>query len=212
MVAYPFSDYEYTSKYFLADNLKAAIKNNPQKRVAGFSKVFFVGGDPEGEQYFVDPTKSDSPVYAFEPETGKYSIKAKSWEEFLDILRADIKDLEDEIAAEREQERQPHKRPDGNIWRKNLSPVIWPWLGPVLGVVLIYNGIKTILTEQLRYRLGVYHGATAVVGGIEMLLWAYLMFRADFIINKRGWNKFDLAVGIGAVAILLGLKWKGILW
>ena len=212
MVAYPFSDYEYTSKYFLADNLKTAIRNNSQKRVEGFSNAFFVGGDPEGEQYFVDATKSHSPVYAFEPETGKYSIKAKSWEEFLDVLRADIKDLEDEIAAEREQERQPQKRADGNIWKKDLSPAIWPWLGPDLGVILIYNGIKTIFTEQLRYRFGVYRGATAVVGGIEMLLWAYLMFRIGFIIKKRMWNKFDLAVGIGAVSILLELKWKGILW
>ena len=212
MVAYPFSDYEYTSKYFLADNLKTAIRNNSQKHVDGFSNAFFVGGDPEAEQYFVDSTKSHSPVYAFEPETGKYSIKAKSWEEFLDVLRADIKDLEDEIAAEREQEHQPKKRSDGNIWKKDLSPAIWPWLGPVLGVILIYNGIKTIFTEQLRYRFGVYRGATAVVGGIEMLLWAYLMFRVGFIIKKRMWNKLDLAVGIGAVAILLGLKWKGILW
>ena len=45
-----------------------------------------------------------------------------------------------------------------------------------------------------------------------MLLLAYLMFRAGFIIKKRTWTKFDLAAGIGAVVILLGLKWKGILW
>jgi hypothetical protein len=78
--------------------------------------------------------------------------------------------------------------------------------------VLIYGGLKAIFTEELRYRLWVYHGVTAIIGGIGMLLWAYIMFRAGFIIKKRTWNKFDLAVGIGAVAILLGLKWKGILW
>lgn len=212
MVAYPFSDYEYTSKYFLADNLNAVIKNNSKKSVEGFSKVFIVGCDPEGEQYFVDATKSDSPVYALDLGTGKYAIKAKSWEEFLNILRADIKDLEDEIAAEREQERQPRLQANQNIWTKNLSPAIWPWLGPVLGVVLIYGGIKAIITEDLRYRPWVYHGAAAIIGGIGMLLWAYVMFRAGFIIKSRKWNNFDLVAGIGAVIILLGLKWKGILW
>jgi len=213
MIAYPFSDYEYTSKYFLADNSKTVIKNNSKpKAIEGISRIFFVGGDPQGEQYFVDAAKAESPVYALGPKTGKHAIKAKTWGEFLDIQRADIKDLEDEIAAEREQERQPLNRSDGNIWRKNLSPVIWPWLGPVLGVIFIYTGIKAIVTEQSRYRFGIYHGAIAVINGIGMLLLAYLMFRAGFIIKKRTWNKFDLAAGIGAAVILLGLKWKGILW
>lgn len=215
MIAYPFSDYEYTSKYFLADNLKAVIKNNSKpKAIEGISRIFFVGGDPQGEQYFVDAANAESPVYALEPKTGKHSIKAKTWGEFLDILRADIKDLEDEIVAEQAEDAAANtaRQPDESIWRKNLSPSIWPWLGPVLGVVLIYGGLKAIFTEELRYRLWVYHGVTAIIGGIGMLLWAYIMFRAGFIIKKRTWNKFDLAVGIGAVAILLGLKWKGILW
>ena len=66
MVAYPFSNYEYTAKYFLADNLKTVIKNNSKpKAVEGISRIFFVGGDPQGEQYFVDPAKLESPFLGF---------------------------------------------------------------------------------------------------------------------------------------------------
>jgi hypothetical protein len=215
MIAYPFSNDKYTSKYFLADNVKAAIKNNSNKKpVGGFSKIFFVGGDPHGEQYFVDAAKSESSVYAFDPQTGEYSIKAKTWEGFLEILRADVKDLEDEIAAEREREHQPHIKSDGNIWGKNLSPSIWPWLGPVLGVLLIYGGIKAIIKEELHYRLWVYHGVAAIIGGVGMLLWAYLMFRAGVIIGKRTWNKFDIMVGVCAGVIFFGFlvsRWIDVL-
>lgn len=215
MIAYPFSSYEYTSKYFLADNLKTVIKNNSSKRtVGGFSKIFFVGGDPEGEKYFVDATKSESSVYAFDPQTGEYSIKAKTWGDFLEILRADIKDLEDEIAAEREQERQPRIKSDGNIWKKDISPSVWPWLGPVLGVLLIYSGIKVIIKEELHYRLWVYHGVAAIIGGVEMLLWAYIMFRAGTVLGKRTWNKLDITVGICAGIIFLGFlvsRWIDVL-
>jgi hypothetical protein len=215
MIAYPFSNYEYTSKYFLADNLKTVVKNNSNKKtVEGFSKIFFVGGDPEGEQYFVEAAKSESPVYALDPETSKFSVKAKNWEDFLEILRADIKDLEDEIAAEREQEHQPRTKSDGNIWRKNLSPSIWPWLGPVLGVLLVYGGIRVIIKEELHYRLWVYHGVAAIIGGVGMLLWAYLMFRAGTVIVKKMWNKLDIAVGICAGIIFLGFlvsRWIDVL-
>ena len=214
MLAYPFSDYEYTSKYFLADHPKTVIKNNFGKTVEGFSKIFFVGGDPEGEQYFVDGSKSESPVFALDPKTGKYSIKAKTWEEFLDVLRADIKDLEEEIAAERELERQPQTHSNGNIWTKNLTPSIWSWLGPVLGLLLVYGGIKAILREELRYRLWIYHGVAAIIGGVGMLFWAYLMFRAGTLLGKRTWNKLDIAIGICSGMIFLGFlvsRWIDVL-
>jgi hypothetical protein len=226
MLAYPFSNYEYTAKYFLAGNYKTVIKNNSQQIVIEeISSIFFVGGDPQGEQYFVDAAKVESPVYALDSKTGKYSIKAKTWVEFLDILRADIKDLEEEIAAERTQQaaaktgrslshRQPNAQSGGNLWRKDLSPSIWPWLGPILGLLLLYGGLKAIFKEELRYRLWVYHGVTVIIGGIGMLLGAYLMFRAGVIIRKKAWNKLDMVVGIVAGTIFLGflaLRWIDVL-
>jgi hypothetical protein len=226
MAAYLFSNYEYTAKYFLADNLKAVIKNNSkQKMVEGISHLFFIGGDPQGEQYFVDAGKIESPIYALQPETGKHSIKAKTWAEFLGILRADIKDLEEEIAAEQAQDAaanigrsssrlQSKKQSDGNIWRKNLSPSIWPWLGPILGLLFAYEGVTVIFKEELRYRLWVYHGVTAIIGGIGMLLWSYLMFRAGVLMRRKSWNKLDMTVGIGAGATFIGflvLRWIDIL-
>lgn len=210
MVAYPFSD-DYTSKYFLADNLKAVIKNNSKpKAIEGISRIFFVGGDPQGEQYFVDAAKVESPVYAWKPRTGKHSIKAKTWEEFLDILRADTKDLEEEIAAEQAQDAAAttatQSRQSGkSIWRKDLSSYIWPWLGPVLGLVFAYQGVQAIFKEELRHNHWVYHGVTAIIGGIGMLLWAYVMFRAGVVVRRRTWNKFDLAALIGAMAISIYL-------
>ena len=226
MAAYPFSNYEYTAKYFLADNLKTVIKNNSKRKaVEGIAQIFFVGGDPQGEQYFVDAAKVESPVYALQRETGKRSIKTKTWDEFLGILRADIKDLEEEIAAEQAQDAAANtdrssprlrskKQSDGNIWQKNLSPSVWPWLGPVLGLVLVYEGVTVIFKEELRYRFWVYHGVTAIIGGIGMLFWSYLMFRAGVLIRRKSWNKLDMIVGIGAGTIFVGflvLRWIDIL-
>jgi len=100
-----------------------------------------------------------------------------------------------------------------SIWKKDLSPSVMPWLGPILGVLFVFGGLRAIVTEQLKYRAWVYHGAAAVIGGIQMLLLAYLMFRG-VPWKRKPWSKLDILVGATAILILLGFvvsKWFDIL-
>ena len=100
-----------------------------------------------------------------------------------------------------------------SIWKKNLSPSVWPWLGPILGLVFIYGGVRGIFTQELRYRLWIYHGAAAVIGGIEMLLMSYLMFRGVFW-KSRPWQKLDVAAAVSVALVFLGFlisRWADIL-
>ena len=64
-----------------------------------------------------------------------------------------------------------------SVLNKDLSGYIWPWLEPIFGVLLTYSGLKTVITHEYRYRMWVYHGATADFAGILMLLGAFLLFR-----------------------------------
>jgi hypothetical protein len=215
MAGYPFLEDEFTTPYLLPDNPKAVIRYNTKPpHVEGISKIFFIGGDPRFQLYFVNAALSDSPVYIFDLKTRKHSIKARTWNEYLELIRKEMKEVENEEAFERAQKKagggESKKK---NIWKKDFSPSIWRWLSPVFGVLLLYNGIKVIITENLHYRLWVYHGITAQIGGVMQLLVSYLMFRGLFW-KKRAWSPFDIGVGICAGAIFLGflvLRWIDVL-
>jgi hypothetical protein len=84
-----------------------------------------------------------------------------------------------------------------SVWNKDLSGYVWPWLEPILGVFLVFSGIKTIITHEYRYRMWVYHGVVADCAGVLMLLGAFLLFRGR-VWRKRGWenwNVLDKVVG-----------------
>jgi hypothetical protein len=51
-------------------------------------------------------------------------------------------------------------------WNKDLSSCIWPWREPVLGVALVFGGVRTILTHKFHDRTWAYHGFTADFAGI----------------------------------------------
>jgi hypothetical protein len=100
-----------------------------------------------------------------------------------------------------------------SIWKKDLSPSVMPWLGPILGVLFVFGGLRAIVTQQLKYRAWAYHGAPAVIGGIQMLLFSYFMFRG-VIWKRRPWSKLDILVGATAILITLGFaasQWFDIL-
>jgi hypothetical protein len=82
---------------------------------------------------------------------------------------------------------------------KNLSGYIWPWLEPVLGVLFVFEGVKTIIKHEYHDHLFVYHGVVADFAGVLMLLGAFLLFRG-LAWRKRGWvNWTVLDKVVGAV-------------
>ena len=98
------------------------------------------------------------------------------------------------------------------IWNRDLPQSIGVWLEPLCGILFVYIGIKAIVTEELRMRMWIYHGAAAVLGGVAFVLAAYLMFRGC-IWRKRSWNALDKVVGVlvgVALVIELIYKWVSI--
>jgi hypothetical protein len=103
-----------------------------------------------------------------------------------------------------------------STWNKDLGPYVWPWLEPVMGVFFLVYGVRTIITQQYRYRTWVYHGAVAELAGVLMLLGAYLLFRGR-VWRKRGWENWNVVdkivggiVGVGFV-FFIALRWIDIL-
>jgi hypothetical protein len=43
---------------------------------------------------------------------------------------------------------EPQPAEAKGAWNKDLSGYIWPWLEPVLGVPLVFDGIKIILNHE----------------------------------------------------------------
>jgi hypothetical protein len=88
---------------------------------------------------------------------------------------------------------------------KNVSGYIWPWLEPLFGALLVYDGVKTLVTHDYRYRMWHYHGITADFAGVLMLLGAFLLFRGRAW-RKRGWENWTvLDKAVGAIIGLGGL-------
>ena len=211
MLAYPFTEDEFTTPYFLPNAPKTLVKlNSKPAPIEGINRIFFIGAYPDIESYFVDASPAASPVYALDFKTKKHSVKAGTWSEYLELIQQEMKEVQEEIAFDRE--REMNNRRQQGVWTRDYSPLIWRWLGPVVGVFFVYCGIKTIVTMQFRYHSQTYHGVTAVIGGIMLLLLAYFMFRGPFW--KRKWSAVDVSIGICAGAIFLGflvLRWIDIL-
>ena len=99
---------------------------------------------------------------------------------------------------------------------KDLSGYIWPWLEPLMGVFLVYAGIKTIVTQEFHQRMWIYHGAMAEFAGALMLLGAFLLFRGR-VWRKRGWNNWmllDKVAGVivgGGLLFFMVMRWIAIL-
>jgi len=104
MLAYPFPPDSFGNECLLPNRPSDVVDLN-EAGVTGPEQVgraFFVGSDGGEESYFVDATKSDSPVYVFEIETGRHRVHCPSWEAYLQQIR----DTDAEIAADREAARQ----------------------------------------------------------------------------------------------------------
>ena len=101
-------------------------------------------------------------------------------------------------------------------WNKDLSSCIWPWREPVLGVALVFGGVRTILTHEFHDRTWAYHGFTADFAGVLMLLGAALLFRGR-IWRKQGWHTWivlDKIIGaiVGAgVLYFIAQRWISVL-
>jgi len=91
-----------------------------------------------------------------------------------------------------------------SAWNKDMSGYIWPWLEPILGAVLVYGGVKAIITHEYRYRMWIYHGAVADFAGVLMLLGAFLLFRGR-VWRNRGWDKWTIVDKIVGAIVGLGI-------
>ena len=91
-----------------------------------------------------------------------------------------------------------------SAWNKDLSGYIWPWLEPVLGVLLVFGGVRTIITHEYHHKMWVYHGAVADFAGILMLLGAFLLFRGRAW-RKRGWNNWTVLDKVVGAIVGVGL-------
>ena len=121
-----------------------------------------------------------------------------------------------ECGTEFQDDAQANSPKTPSVWKKDLSSYIWPWLEPVLGVIFLIDGVKTIITHEYRYRMWIYHGATAELAGILMMLGAYLLFRG-LIWRRRGWSNWSIldkvvgaCVGSGFL-FFVALRWIAIL-
>lgn len=93
MVAYPFSEDKFTRQYLLTDGVDGILSyNSHPPKVEGMARLFVIGGDSSEERYFVDASLAQSPVYVFDLETRKHSVKATTWEEYLGQIRNDIRE------------------------------------------------------------------------------------------------------------------------
>ena len=111
---------------------------------------------------------------------------------------------------------EPQPREVMSAWNKDLSGYIWPWLEPLLGAFFVFEGIKTIIAHEYRYRMWVYHGVTADFAGVLMLLGAFLLFRGR-VWRRRGWNNWTIldkvvgaVVGAGFLFFIV-MRWVSIL-
>ena len=84
VLSYPFAPDSFADEFMLPNRPSALIDlNGAREAIAGVSRPFFVGSDGGEESYFVDASRSDSPVYVFELETGRHRILVPSWAEYL---------------------------------------------------------------------------------------------------------------------------------
>ena len=90
-----------------------------------------------------------------------------------------------------------------SVWRRNLSPYVWPWLEPIVGALFLFTGIKAIVTGEFHARRLVFHGVTCYTGGVMMIIASYLMFRGR-LWTGRVWTSSDRIVGVFAG---VGLVW-----
>lgn len=87
------------------------------------------------------------------------------------------------------------------IWGalKALSYFICLLLEPILAVVFVVSGIKTIITHEYHDHSWGYNGVTAEFAGVLMLLGAFLLFRGRAW-RKHGWTNWTiLDKGAGAI-------------
>ena len=89
-------------------------------------------------------------------------------------------------------------------WNKDLSGFFWPWLEPIIGVLLVFGGIKTIIKHEYHDHGFVYRGIVADVAGVLMLLGAFLLFRGR-VWRKRGWANWTVLDKVVGAIVGVGI-------
>jgi len=91
-----------------------------------------------------------------------------------------------------------------SAWNKDVSGYVWPWLEPILGALLVFGGVKTIIKHEFHDHSFVYHGAVAVFAGVLMLLGAFLLFRGR-VWRNRGWANWAVIDKVVGAVVGLGI-------
>jgi hypothetical protein len=91
-----------------------------------------------------------------------------------------------------------------SVWKKDLSRYIWPWLEPIIAVLSVYGGVKTIIKHEFHDRSFVYRGAVADFAGVLMLLVAFLLFRGR-VWRKRSWENWTVLDKVVGAMVGLGV-------
>jgi hypothetical protein len=103
MLAYPFPLDSFADECLLPNDAERVIGlNRDAPTVRGIAHPFFIGDDGGEELYFVDLNTPDSPVYVFDLETGRHSVKATNWPTYLAQVHSDLADIEKDQVAERD--------------------------------------------------------------------------------------------------------------
>ena len=97
VLSYPFSPGSFADEFMLPNRSRDVMDlNEIGVAIVGVERPFFIGSDGGEERYFVDASRSESPVYVFELETGHHRVLVASWADYLDHIR----DTDAEIAAD----------------------------------------------------------------------------------------------------------------
>ena len=106
MLNYPFSEESFANEFLLPNDIEHVIEMNKENELVDKSEnPFFVGSDGGEEYYFIKTKSINSSVYVFDLEKGKHSMKADSFQVYLNQIDETLKEIEADEKAEIERKK-----------------------------------------------------------------------------------------------------------
>ncbi len=100
---YPFPSESFGAESMLLNSAESVIEFNTEgAEIDGVVSPIFIGSDLGEEWYFLDASRTDSPVFVYQLETGEHQVLDTTLERFLDRIRAVGEEIEADEKAEEE--------------------------------------------------------------------------------------------------------------
>jgi hypothetical protein len=116
MLDYPFPADSFANEFLLPNTVKLILELNLDcAGLSGTGKPFLVGSDGGEELYFIDLDSTSTQVFTCDLETGKRSLQARDWPEYLRQITASLTDIDED--ERRNEERKAAKR-WWQIWKQ----------------------------------------------------------------------------------------------